>query len=77
MSKLESAVQCTSGDTVASACEDGVLAVDLARVPDFAGQRVRQTSVVVQVVDGRRSGWCTRLSPFLTSSQMVFWMSSA
>ena len=25
---------------------------DLARVPDFAGQRVRQASVVVQVVDG-------------------------
>ena len=25
---------------------------DLARVPDFAGQRVRQVSVVVQVVDG-------------------------
>ena len=26
---------------------------DLARVPDFAGQRVRQASVVVQVVDGK------------------------
>ena len=25
---------------------------DLTRVPDFAGQRVRQASVVVQVVDG-------------------------
>lgn len=25
---------------------------DLARVPDFAGQRVRQASLVVQVVDG-------------------------
>ena len=25
---------------------------DLARVPEFAGQRVRQASVVVQVVDG-------------------------
>ena len=25
---------------------------DLARVPDFAGQRVRQASVIVQVVDG-------------------------
>jgi hypothetical protein len=25
---------------------------DLARVPDFAGQRVRQPSIVVQVVDG-------------------------
>ncbi len=25
---------------------------DLARVPDFAGKRVRQASVVVQVVDG-------------------------
>ena len=25
---------------------------DLARVPDFAGQRVRQASVVVQVIDG-------------------------
>jgi hypothetical protein len=25
---------------------------DLARVPDFASQRVRQASVVVQVVDG-------------------------
>ena len=25
---------------------------DMARVPDFAGQRVRQASVVVQVVDG-------------------------
>ena len=25
---------------------------DLARTPDFAGQRVRQASVVVQVVDG-------------------------
>lgn len=25
---------------------------DLARVPDFAGQRVREASVVVQVVDG-------------------------
>ena len=28
---------------------------DLARVPDFAGQRVRQASVVVQVVDGTPS----------------------
>jgi hypothetical protein len=25
---------------------------DMARIPDFAGQRVRQASVVVQVVDG-------------------------
>ena len=28
---------------------------ELARVPDFAGQRVRQASVVVQVVDGTPS----------------------
>ena len=28
---------------------------DSARVPDFAGQRVRQASVVVQVVDGTPS----------------------
>ena len=28
---------------------------NLARVPDFAGQRVRQASVVVQVVDGTPS----------------------
>ena len=28
---------------------------DLARVPDFAGQRLRQASVVVQVVDGTPS----------------------
>ena len=28
---------------------------DLARVPDFAGQRVRQASVVVHVVDGTSS----------------------
>ena len=26
---------------------------DVARVPDFAGQRVRQASIVVEVVDGR------------------------
>ncbi len=28
---------------------------DLARVPDFAGQRVRQASVVAQLIDGRPS----------------------
>lgn len=28
---------------------------DVARVPDFAGQRVRQTSIVVEVVDGKPS----------------------
>ncbi len=28
---------------------------DVARVPDFAGQRVRQASIVVEVVDGRPS----------------------
>ena len=33
---------------------------DVARVPDFAGQRVRQASVVVEVVDG-------------TPSRMVHW----
>ncbi len=27
----------------------------VARVPDFAGQRVRQASIVVEVVNGRRS----------------------
>ena len=33
---------------------------DIARVPDFAGQRVRQASIVVEVVDG-------------TPSRMVHW----
>lgn len=33
---------------------------DVARVPDFAGQRVRQASIVVEVVDG-------------TPSRMVHW----
>ena len=28
---------------------------DVARVPDFAGQRVRQASIVVELVDGRPS----------------------
>lgn len=28
---------------------------DVARVPDFAGQRVRQASIVVEVVDGKPS----------------------
>ena len=29
--------------------------VDVARVPDFAGQRVRQASIVVEVVNGKPS----------------------
>lgn len=49
----------------------------MTRVPDFAGQRVRQASVIVQVIDGTPSRMVHSTFPFLTSKLMDFWMSSA
>jgi len=50
---------------------------DVARVPDFAGQRVHQASIVVEVWMAHRRTWCTGPSPFSTSMLTVYWMSSA
>jgi hypothetical protein len=49
----------------------------VARVPDCAGQRARQASLVVQVVGGTPSRIVHATSPCSTSMLRVCWMSSA